>query len=87
MHQSRNLEEMSGFLLKTHINKTDPKIWKIQTEQLVIQGPLSPVSSPLTVLGFSSPRTEKEQGQSCSGALLRPDPAHSLHLPQSWPTQ
>lgn len=70
-----------------HINKMDPKIRKKQADQLAIQRPLPPAGSPLTVLGFSSPRTEEEQGQSSSGAALRTDPTYCLPLPEPWPAQ
>ena len=52
----------------------DPRAREKQADQLTLQGPPAPEGSPLTVLGFSSPGTEKEQGQNCSGAPLRPDP-------------
>jgi len=79
---------MGDFLIKMHINKMDPKIRKKQADQLAIQGLfLLLVGSPLTGLGFSSPRIEKEQGQNCSGAALRPDPTHCLPLSQPCPAQ
>lgn len=43
LHQTGNPEEMGHFLVKVHFNKMDPKIRKMQADQLAIQTCLPPL--------------------------------------------
>lgn len=47
---------MGDFIVKTDINKMNPKIRKIQTNELDIQGPLPAARAPLIDLGQRSNR-------------------------------
>ena len=58
------------------------KLRKIQKDQLITEEPLPHTGYPITVPGFPSPGTGKEQGQSCLAAPLISGPTQNLHLPQ-----
>ena len=60
----------------------NPKLRKIQKDQLITEEPLPHTGYPITVPGFPSPGTGKEQGQRCLAAPLVSDPTQCLHLPQ-----
>lgn len=55
LHQTGSPEEMGHFLVKVHINKMDPKIRKMQADQLATKPAPLPYTGPLIVLGFWEP--------------------------------